>query len=68
MPNAWFYLQAPKILCNQNSARYEWLKIKTNILERSKICGEVRISFAKDVGYKKQPEQLFQLVRAIHSP
>lgn len=45
----------------------DW-KLRLTFLERSKICDEIRIFFAKDVGYKKQPEQLFQLVRAIYSP
>lgn len=34
------------------------------ILERSKICDEVGVFFAKEAGYSAQKEQLFQLVLA----
>lgn len=37
-------------------------------LERSKICDEIRIFFAKDAGSSTLREQLFQLVLALCSP
>lgn len=38
------------------------------LLERSKICDEVRVFFAKEAGYSAEIEQLFQLVLALCSP
>lgn len=37
-------------------------------LERSKICDEISIAFAKDAGYSTLREELFQLVLALCSP
>lgn len=34
------------------------------LLERSKICDEIIVFFAKEAGYIAQREQLFQLVLA----